>query len=121
MPAKLFINNTGYQINGNLTVRLGTQPGENLNSVQFVLDPSMGSQQVVNYGDPDNVFMDQLEISTLALGGYIISNQIVVTRGSIIDDMFNRNDTITLTLENQSFVVTTNNTWTNGVFELEPS
>ncbi|WP_295793749.1 hypothetical protein [Mucilaginibacter sp.] len=112
MPAKLFVNNTGYEINGNLTVRAGSQPGQNLNSVQFVLDSSMGSQQVVNYGDPNNLFMDQLEISTLALGGYIISNQIVVTRGSIIDDMFNTNDTITIALNNQSFVVTTSNTWT---------
>jgi len=112
MPAKLFINNTGYAVSGNLTVRMGSQPGKNHSSVQFSLDPSMGSQQTVYYGDPSNPYMDQLEVSTLALGGYIICNQIIVTRGSVLDDMFNTNDTITLSLDNQSFVVNTSNNWT---------
>lgn len=111
MPAKLFINNTGYAVNGNLTVRMGSQPGQNHSSVQFSLDPAMGSQLVVNYGDASNVFMDQLEVSTLALGGYIVCNQIIVTRGSVLDDMYNTNDTVTLSLSNQCFAIRTSNTW----------
>jgi hypothetical protein len=112
MASKLFVNNTGYQINGNLVVRKGAQPGTSLNSVQFVLSSAMGSQLFVQYGDVNHVFVDQLEISSLANGGYIISNQIVVTRGSQLDDLFNTNDTITIALQSQSFVTTGSNTWT---------
>lgn len=110
MASKLFINNTGYEINGNLTVRKGTQPGTNLNSVQFVLNAAMGSQQTINYGDAANIFVNQLEVSSLANGGYIVSNQLVVTRGSALDDLFNRNDTIYIAFQNQSFVITSSNT-----------
>jgi len=111
MASKLFINNTGFQVNGNLVVRAGTVPGNNLNSVQFTLDSGIGSQQKIEYGDVNNVFVDALQLSSLANGGYIISNQIIETRGGVLDDLFNRYDTITVAMQSQSFVVTSSNTW----------
>jgi len=112
MPSKLFINNTGYQINGNLTVRAGSEPSNQLNSVQFVLDPTIGSQLMVYYGDDSNPFVDGLETAGLINGGSIILNQTVVSRAGEMDDMFNCNDTITVALADQCFVIAGSNTWT---------
>jgi hypothetical protein len=111
MPQKLFVNNSGYQVNGNLTVRAGDEPSNQLNSVQFVLDLAMGSQQFVQYGDENNPYVDELQMEGLINGGYLTIDQTVVTRGSDLDDFLNTNDTIIIALQGPCFLITSTNTW----------
>lgn len=112
MAQKLFVNNTPYTVNGDIGVRQGSQPGNELNSVQFTLDPGPGTQKMVPYGDPSDPYMDSLQLTAIADGGAIVSNQIILIRGSSLDNEFNMNDTIYIALQNNMFVVTSGNTWT---------
>ncbi len=110
MAHKLIINKTDFAINGNLVVRKGDQPGNNLNSVQFSV--SAHAQLMITYGDANNIYVNGLEISCQANGGLLVSDQRVLSRGSTLDDLFNRNDTIYVLLQGQSIVITSANTWT---------
>jgi hypothetical protein len=112
MAQKLFVNNTPYLINGTIGVRAGSQPGQELNSVDFTLQPGPGSQQYVQYGDPNNPYMDSLQLTVIADGGAILSDQVIIDRSSPLDNQFNMNDTIYIAMQGTSFVVTTGNTWT---------
>ncbi len=111
MVQKLFINQTNYMVNGIIVVRQGDNPGTDLpTTVNFTVEAN--SQQMVPYGDANDPYVDQLTLSGLADGGLVLSDQIVMTRGSALDNLFNMNDTVTITLEASSFVITTSNTWT---------
>jgi hypothetical protein len=112
MAQKLFVNNTAYTVNGNLGVRLGSTPGQELNSVDFTLSPGPNSQQYVQYGDANDPYMDELELTAIADGGAILSDQVVLQRGGSVDNEFNMNDTIYVAMQGNNFVITTANTWT---------
>lgn len=110
MAQKMIINKTDFVINSNLVVRKGDQPGTNLNSVHFSVNAH--SQKMIAYGDANNIYVNELEISCQAGGGLIISDQQVISKSSALDDLFNRNDTIYVLLQGQSIVITSANTWT---------
>lgn len=110
MAQKLMVNNTSYTIEGTITVRSGSTPGADIGTVQFTLSPN--SQQMVPYGDANDPYMDALTVSAVANGSIILSDQIVITRGSSLDNEFNMNDTIYIAISNNNFVITSNNTWT---------
>lgn len=112
MAQKLFVNNTGLQVTGQITVRTGDTPGQDLNDVSFTLSANEGTQQYVTYGDASSPYMDALEISAEADGAVLLSQQIVIARGSSLDNEFNMNDTIYIGLANNQLAVTTANTWT---------
>jgi len=110
MAQKLFVNQTAYTLNCQISVRLGSTPGQELTTVNFALNPN--SQQMVPYGDPNDPYIDQLEVNAVTNGAVVLSQQIVIARSSDLDNQFNMNDTVYLNLQGQSFVVTTANTWT---------
>lgn len=110
MAQKLFVNQTGYTINGDLTVRAGSTPGKVLTVVSFSVDPN--GRTMVPYGDANDPYVDQLEVSVLTDGAVVLSDQIVIVRSSPLDNDFNMNDTIYINLQGQSFVLTFGNTWT---------
>lgn len=111
MAQKLMVNQTSYTINGTITVRSGSTPGgQEFGQVPFTLQPN--SQMMIPYGDANDPYVDQLEVSAMTNGAVILADQIVITRGSQLDNEFNMNDTVYIGLTGQSFVVTTANTWT---------
>lgn len=112
MARKLMVNNTDYEINGTIVVRKGSQPGEDDGAVDFKLAKGPGTQEFVNYGSEQNPYVDQLTISAMTNGAVVLSDQIVITRGSELDNMFNMNDTIYIALDGESVKITSGNTWT---------
>lgn len=112
MARKLMVNNTQYEINGNLTVRAGDTPGKDLDTVHFSIPAGPGTKQFVDYGNDQNPYVDQLEISGMTDGAMVISDQVIMIRGGQMDNMFNMNDTIYIALDGQSFEIKSGNTWT---------
>ncbi len=109
MAKKLMVNNTNYEINGTIVVRNGSEPGKNAGTVNFKIAKGPGTNQSVEYGDANNPYMDQLTISTEANGAVILSDQVVITRGSDLDNLFNMNDTISIAITNQSIQISSSN------------
>lgn len=110
MARKLMVNNTGNQLEGTIVTRKGSTPGQSDGTVNFNL--AVGQQEFVDYGDDSDPYMDELDLQAMANGGVIASEQIVIIRGSALDNMFNMNDTIYVALNGSSFNVTSGNTWT---------
>jgi hypothetical protein len=111
MAQKLMVNQTNYTINGTLTVRSGNNPGgQEWGQVPFILQPN--SQEMVPYGDANDPYVDQLEISAMTDGAVLLTDQIVITRGSALDNQFNMNDTVYINISAQNVEITTANTWT---------
>ena len=104
------VNNTPYTVVGTFTVRMGSQPGNDSGTVSFTLAPN--SQQMVPYGSSSNPYMDALTVSAEANGAVILSDQIIIVRGSNLDNEFNMNDTIYLAIQDNTFLITSANTWT---------
>ncbi len=112
MAQKKFVNNTPYVIEGIIGVRDGQEPGQTLDTVNFELPAGPGNNLMVAYGDDSNPFMDSLEISAMSDGAVIMTDQIIITRSSALDNEFNMNDTVYIAMSGQNFNVTSGNTWT---------
>lgn len=110
MAQKLMVNSTSYIIQGTITVRSGSTPGQDSGTADFTLQPN--SQAMVPYGDANDPYMDALTLSAITNGSIILSDQIVITRGSSLDNEFNMNDTIYIAISNNNFTITSANTWT---------
>ena len=113
-PQKLFVNNTGFEIQGVLEVRAGSNPGSELATVNFNIPANAGAHQMVQYGDPNDPYIDQLTISALTDGAVVLADQIVVQRSSSLDNEFNQNDTVEIGYNNNMFTITSSNTWSNN-------
>ncbi len=111
-PQKFFVNQTAYIINGTIIVRLGSTPGQESGQVSFTLNPNQSL--MVPYGDPSDPYVDQLTLSAMVDNGgaVVLSDQVVITRGSNLDNLFNTNDTVYINVVNDNFVINTGNTWT---------
>ena len=107
MAGKTFINETTYELNVELTSRLGDTPGHEGRPVYFKLLPQ--AQSEVLYGDDKNPYLDAIMVKARGEGNMMTSMAKVLTRGSSVDNDFNTNDHVIFTLTQDSLVTTFRN------------
>ena len=107
---KKFINSTPMAISVQLWVRKGGDPGSTKSIKNFSLNPHHGCME--SYGDDANPFLDGISINGVDQGETIAEQQFVFQRGNALDNGFNTNDTVTVRMIEQNFVLEFSNTWT---------
>ena len=110
MGAKTFHNSTSYHMAVTLTVRQGDSPGHEAGITTFPLSP--GQTQSVQYSDDANPYLDAIAVmaTTPGTGGIVAAQDIVLTRGSQIDNEFNTNDQVNIGVNGSSIVLNFENT-----------
>lgn len=93
---KLFVNNSGNELDITIFVRQGPDPHDHANNQDVTLVPR-GSQDVV-YGNDVNIYLNGFQVSAIANGDIIFTRHIVVDRGSPLDSQLNMNNTVTFTI-----------------------
>ena len=105
MGAKTFRNSSPYQMAVTLTVRQGDTPGKEAGIMTFALGPNQS--QWVNYSGDDNPYLDAIAVmaTTPNAGGIVAAQDIVLTRGSQIDNEFNTNNQVNIAVNGASIVL----------------
>ena len=107
MARKTFINQTPYDLSVELTPRMGDAPGHEGTAVQFALKPQTQSQ--ILYGDDKNPYLDGIMVKAHGEGNILTSTGKVVKRGSTVDNDFNTNDQVLVTMNRDWLVLTFRN------------
>ena len=102
MAMKTLINRTGNDLKVTLVVRNGETPGTDFGTVDVHLAAATagsaaeagGSCQQVQYGDDTDVYLNGIEMVLIKDGAGIGKREVVVERGSSLDDRLNTRDTI---------------------------
>ena len=94
MAYKILINKTGLDVNVILIPRIGSQPPDPGKAIEVPL--SVGETKTVNYGDPQDPYLDAVTVSAVVDGAAVEESQEVVTRGCAWDDTMNTKDTLTI-------------------------
>ena len=103
--SKLFSNFSNYDLNVTLVVRGGDDPRNPGGSVDFELPPGQSAWQT--YGNDSNVYLNGIKLVAYLVGSLFAEQQIVVTRGSPLDDELNMRNAVDFSWENGTFVVST--------------
>ena len=106
MGAKTFINQTGHDLNIELTVRQGDEIGDAAAVETFLL--CNGNQQFFQYSQDDNPYLDGI-IANAADDANIGGELYAYAIGDSGDDMLNTNDTVTFSLQGASVILTCTN------------
>ncbi|MDO4331882.1 MAG: hypothetical protein Q4C58_04265 [Eubacteriales bacterium] len=114
MAMKRLINQTSGDLSVYFTVRAGNDPGRDYETKSFTLPKG----QAINaeYGNAQNPYLSGISISGTSIGGIEAYTLFVLKKSSELDDEFNRNDTISITFNGNSFALLFSNTWTRGTF-----
>lgn len=108
MAEKTFVNNTGATFQVTLFIREGVNPVNQDGTVTFTLSPN--ETETVTFGNETNEFLNGLTIFTIFNGDLYSSIQFVTVASSELDNLLNTNNTITITKEQTSYVLTGSNT-----------
>jgi hypothetical protein len=93
MPGiKLFINSTGVDLDVTLKVRSGSDPNNNAPDEYFFL--AQNTQKEVSYGNQANIYLNGIDLIASGGGDIRQRTDIVITRGSYLDDLLNRHNTV---------------------------
>ncbi|MBB4383400.1 hypothetical protein [Bradyrhizobium sp. SBR1B] len=93
MASKKLVNQSGLTLTVLLITRVGSDPNQSGPIVAAALPP--GGRQTVEYGNPQNPFLNGLVTSSSSDGAFSNGSQIVTTRGSSWDNVLNTHDTLT--------------------------
>lgn len=99
---KTLVNRTGNELKVTLIVRKGDLPDGNAGTVEVHLKAAAatgpsdtdGSRQEVTYGDEVDIYLNGLETLLVKDGAGIGKREVVIERGSALDDELNKHDTI---------------------------
>lgn len=105
---KTFINNTDASFQVILFIRAGENPVNQDGVEIFTLAP--GETREVTFGDANNSFLNGISLFTIANGDLFSSVQFVTVESSLLDNLLNTNDTLTITQEQTNYVITGSNT-----------
>jgi len=113
---KKLINRTGNELKVTLIVRQGDHPTQTSGTVDVDLaagrDEASGkdeSVQDVPYGNDVDIYLNGIETTMIAHGSAIGQRQVVVERGSKLDDALNTHDTIEFLYDGKSILISATN------------
>lgn len=107
MGAKTFRNQTNSSLTLQLFVRKGDNPASLLNIQSLVL--GAGQSQAYTYSDSNNPFLNGMGVTTNGGSDAISAFQYVIQRGSAVDNLYNQNSVVTISMSGQSLVVQSSN------------
>ena len=107
MGAKNFKNQTKSSLTLQLFVRKGDNPASLLNVQSLVL--AAGQAQNYTYSGSSDPYLNGMAMTTNGGPDAISASQYVIQRGSPVDNLYNQNNTITITMSGQSLVVQSSN------------
>jgi hypothetical protein len=107
MGAKTFRNATQYDLSIMLTVRRGDQPGNEEGTKSFSL--SKGQRQFVEYSSGANPYLDGIAVNAVEYGNIVASQEFVITRGSQVDNEFNTNKCIDISMNETNITLSFHN------------
>lgn len=113
MAEKTFINNSLATLQITLFVREGDNPVNQDGTATFSLNP--GETKIVTYGNDTNIFLNGLTIFTIFEGDLFSNIQFVTIQSSVLDDLLNTNDTITITKVQTEYVISGTNEFLDAV------
>lgn len=107
---KRFINGTGLLLNIVAINRLSSDPAKTRQQVELTLQRD--ESQKLTYGDDQNPYLNGFSLTAIRDGSIVYQSEIIIRRGSPLDDQLNMHDTVTFLLSNGSFHIQVSNTWT---------
>jgi hypothetical protein len=120
MAMKTLINRTGNELRVTLIVRKGDHPDETAGTVDVVLGAAPKiteaaktadnkNEQDVTYGNDVDIYLNGLSILMVKDGSGIERRDVVLTRGSALDNELNMHDTIEFLFDGKSILVSATN------------
>jgi len=120
MAMKTLINRTGHQLRVTLIVRKGDHPENNAGSVDVSLGVRRPSSEVttitddssvkdVTFGSDVDIYLNGLTATMIADGSGVGRRDVVVDRGSPLDNELNTNDTIVFSFDGEAVLVSATN------------
>ena len=106
MGAKTFINQTGHDLNIEITVRAGEETGDAAAVESLLLQN--GNQQYFQYSEDDNPYLDGI-IANAADDPNIAGEMYVYAKNDSGDDALNTNNTVTFTVQDTSVILSCSN------------
>jgi len=107
MGYKKVINKTNAALNVLLTVRKGDNPGTQVGTMAFLV--AAGATQTCTYSGNENPYLDATFVSAPIDGGLLSTQQTVITRGGLVDNALNQNNTLTVTKTGEDLVAAFSN------------
>jgi hypothetical protein len=102
---KLFTNESPYRSNVTLVIRRSADPRNTAGTSEFWLEPRQSAWR--DYGDNVNVYLNGIKLISMFEGQMVAQQQIVIERGSALDNQLNMYNAVDLTFQKGSFVVST--------------
>ena len=100
--SKLLVNNSDVIINVRLFPRIGAEPSDGQSKpVRVKVLPN--ASVLVNYGDDNNPFVNELFVKIHSGGAAVAQSFKVSIRGSSLDNLFNTNNTFSLDYDPAAF------------------
>lgn len=113
---KKLINRTGNELKVTLIVRRGDHPSETAGTVDVDLaagpNDASGedkSVQDVSYGDDVNIYLNGIETTMIEDGSAVGKRELVVKRGSEVDNALNTHDTIEFLYDGNTVLISATN------------
>ncbi|HEX8467124.1 MAG TPA: hypothetical protein VF620_04900 [Allosphingosinicella sp.] len=107
MGAKTFRNQTSFPLTLQLFVRKGDNPASLLNVQSLMLAP--GQSQNYNYSDNANPYLNGMGVQTNGGADALSAFQYVIQRGSPVDNLYNQNSVVSISVAGQSLTVQSSN------------
>lgn len=107
MGAKTFRNQTKSSLSLQLFVRRSDNPANLLNVQSLTLAP--GQSQNYTYSDDANPFLNGMGVQTNGGPDSISAFQYVIQRGSAVDNLYNQNSVVTISMAGQSLTIQSSN------------
>jgi hypothetical protein len=120
MAMKTLINRTGHYLRVTLIVRKGDHPENNAGSVDVSLGVRRPSSEVttitddssvkdITFGSDVDIYLNGLTATMIADGSGVGRRDVVVDRGSPLDNELNTNDTIVFSFDGEAVLVSATN------------
>ena len=104
---KTFVNQTGDRLAVTLYIRSGSDPATQAGTQDFSLGPN--ASEDVSYGSDSDIYLNGLSVASILNGQVSGAQDFVATRGSALDDLFNRNSIIQINFANEGFQLSSRN------------
>ena len=105
---KLFVNNTGKDLQVTLFIRASENPVNSAGTQAFRLSSSQ--QSWVNYGTDQNIYLNGISLVGYFNGQVAGTQDFVVNRGSSLDNELNMNNRVEFRYGGNAFQISTSNT-----------
>jgi hypothetical protein len=106
--SKLFVNNTGKDLQVTLFIRASDNPANSAGTQAFRLGSSQ--QNWITYGTDQNIYLNGISLVGYFNGQVTGTQDFVINRGSSLDNELNMNNRVEFRYGGDSFQISTNNT-----------